>query len=283
MPVLMFQPFYPLGTLQSPLLDDPAGCSPFPTCSHKRPLGSRTCSQLVPCLLCLQSCLCTLASNITFLVALPLLSPLLLVACSWCQLLEKEGVISKFVPIDFGDADTVFDRCLQVSSWVVWLGLEGRDAFPNARCFNKCLQVSSWEVWLGLEGRDAFPNARCFNKSLQVSSWVVWLGLEGRDAFPKARCFNKCFQVSSWVVWLGLGGRDAFPNARCFNKCLQVSSWVVWLGLEGRDAFPNAGCFDKCLQVGSWENQVVEREERMCLERGALRQVPTSEQLGDVG
>ena len=31
---------------------------------------------------------------------------------SWAQLLEGEGVISKFVPIDFSDADTVLDQCL---------------------------------------------------------------------------------------------------------------------------------------------------------------------------
>ena len=31
---------------------------------------------------------------------------------SWAQLLEAEGVISKFVPIDFSDADTVLDQCL---------------------------------------------------------------------------------------------------------------------------------------------------------------------------
>ncbi len=32
---------------------------------------------------------------------------------SWCQLLEKEGIIEKFVPVDFSDAETVFDRCLE--------------------------------------------------------------------------------------------------------------------------------------------------------------------------
>ncbi|KAG2497151.1 hypothetical protein HYH03_004741 [Edaphochlamys debaryana] len=32
---------------------------------------------------------------------------------SWAQLLEKEGVIEKFMPIDFTDVDTVFDRCLK--------------------------------------------------------------------------------------------------------------------------------------------------------------------------
>ena len=33
---------------------------------------------------------------------------------SWCQLLEKDGTIEKFVPIDFADSETVFDRCLEV-------------------------------------------------------------------------------------------------------------------------------------------------------------------------
>ncbi|GLC35522.1 hypothetical protein PLESTB_000198500 [Pleodorina starrii] len=32
---------------------------------------------------------------------------------SWVRLLEKEGIVEKFVPIDFTDVDTVFDRCLQ--------------------------------------------------------------------------------------------------------------------------------------------------------------------------
>ncbi|KAG2443559.1 hypothetical protein HXX76_001911 [Chlamydomonas incerta] len=32
---------------------------------------------------------------------------------SWVQLLVKEGVIEKFVPIDFSDVDTVYDRCLK--------------------------------------------------------------------------------------------------------------------------------------------------------------------------
>jgi carnosine synthase len=33
---------------------------------------------------------------------------------SWAQLMEKEGVISKFVPIDFADAEHAFDNCLKV-------------------------------------------------------------------------------------------------------------------------------------------------------------------------
>ena len=35
--------------------------------------------------------------------------------CSWVQMLETEGIIEKFVPVDFSDAETVFDRCLEVS------------------------------------------------------------------------------------------------------------------------------------------------------------------------
>lgn len=41
---------------------------------------------------------------------------------SWVQLLVKEGVIEKFVPIDFSDVDTVFDRCLKVRG-AEWEGL----------------------------------------------------------------------------------------------------------------------------------------------------------------
>ncbi len=33
---------------------------------------------------------------------------------SWAQLMEGEGVISQFVPIDFSDAENVFDHCLEV-------------------------------------------------------------------------------------------------------------------------------------------------------------------------
>ncbi|MEW5318059.1 MAG: hypothetical protein WDW38_009312 [Sanguina aurantia] len=31
---------------------------------------------------------------------------------SWVQLLVEQGIVEKFVPIDFSDADTVYDRCL---------------------------------------------------------------------------------------------------------------------------------------------------------------------------
>lgn len=40
--------------------------------------------------------------------------PALLCERSWVQMLEKEGKIAKFVPIDFNDAETVFDQCLKV-------------------------------------------------------------------------------------------------------------------------------------------------------------------------
>lgn len=80
--------------------------------------------------------------------------PLLLVTRSWCQLLEKEGVISKFVPIDFGDADTVFDRCLQVSRWEVRLVVEGKDEFEDKGRFDRCLQLGIWEVKVVGEGKE---------------------------------------------------------------------------------------------------------------------------------
>jgi carnosine synthase len=34
---------------------------------------------------------------------------------SWAQLMEREGVISKFIPIDFADAEHAFDNCLKVT------------------------------------------------------------------------------------------------------------------------------------------------------------------------
>lgn len=34
--------------------------------------------------------------------------------CSWVQMLEKEGKIAKFIPVDFSDAETVFHKCMQV-------------------------------------------------------------------------------------------------------------------------------------------------------------------------
>jgi len=33
---------------------------------------------------------------------------------SWAQRMETEGVISKFVPINFADAEHVYDNCLKV-------------------------------------------------------------------------------------------------------------------------------------------------------------------------
>lgn len=53
---------------------------------------------------------------------------------SWARLLEQEGQIAKFVPIDFNDADTVFDQCLAVSAVqrVVLRGLDG------AGCAGRC-------------------------------------------------------------------------------------------------------------------------------------------------
>lgn len=40
---------------------------------------------------------------------------------SWAQLMEKEGIISKFIPIDFADAEHAFDNCLKV----FWGGGQG--------------------------------------------------------------------------------------------------------------------------------------------------------------
>lgn len=37
-----------------------------------------------------------------------------LCARSWVQMLEQEGKIAKFVPVDFTDAETVFERSMQV-------------------------------------------------------------------------------------------------------------------------------------------------------------------------
>jgi hypothetical protein len=47
-------------------------------------------------------------------------------ADSWARVLEAEGVIAKFVPIDFADAATVFEQCMQVE------GLPGRGGHAHA-------------------------------------------------------------------------------------------------------------------------------------------------------
>ena len=39
-------------------------------------------------------------------------------ADSWAQLLEPEGVIAKFVPVDFSDAESVLQQCLEVGGAV---------------------------------------------------------------------------------------------------------------------------------------------------------------------
>ena len=33
---------------------------------------------------------------------------------SWAQIMETEGIISKFIPIDFADAEHAYDNCLKV-------------------------------------------------------------------------------------------------------------------------------------------------------------------------
>jgi hypothetical protein len=33
---------------------------------------------------------------------------------SWSRILADEGVLEKFVPFDWSDQDTVFERCLEV-------------------------------------------------------------------------------------------------------------------------------------------------------------------------
>jgi hypothetical protein len=35
-------------------------------------------------------------------------------SCSWSQTLVGEKIVEKFLPIDFAENDTVFDRCLEV-------------------------------------------------------------------------------------------------------------------------------------------------------------------------
>lgn len=60
--------------------------------------------------------------------------------CSWVQLLEKEGKIAKFVPIDFSDADTVFEQCLAVRSSICET-LSQKLASVSVSCLCLCLEV----------------------------------------------------------------------------------------------------------------------------------------------
>lgn len=53
---------------------------------------------------------------------------------SWAQLMEGEGVISKFVPIDFSDAENVFDHCLEVRA-AAWGGMCSERALTCMRRF----------------------------------------------------------------------------------------------------------------------------------------------------
>ena len=50
---------------------------------------------------------------------------------SWCRQLQEEGIIEKFIPIDFSDAETVFDRCLEaIQKYVEEIGeLDGITSF----------------------------------------------------------------------------------------------------------------------------------------------------------
>lgn len=54
-------------------------------------------------------------------------------ADSWAQLMEKEGVIAKFMPIDFSDAEHAFDNCLKV-----------RSSRHTQAC--ACMQLRSWQL-----------------------------------------------------------------------------------------------------------------------------------------
>lgn len=40
---------------------------------------------------------------------------LVVCCCSWLATLVKEGLAERYIPIDFAEVDTVFDRCLAVS------------------------------------------------------------------------------------------------------------------------------------------------------------------------
>ncbi len=66
-------------------------------------------------------------------------------------MLEKEGIISKFVPIDFADADTVFDRCLEVRA--VWGELSFGDYSSEEReeGGGGGVNIQSWEGGKGRE------------------------------------------------------------------------------------------------------------------------------------
>ena len=53
---------------------------------------------------------------------------------SWCQTLQTEKLIEKFVGIDFSDAETVFDRCLAAVKkvkkvWTIHMSAIGRNVF----------------------------------------------------------------------------------------------------------------------------------------------------------
>ncbi len=59
------------------------------------------------------------------------------VSHSWVQLLEGEGIISKFVPIDFNDPESVFDQCLAVSVCVCV-------CVYQSPCASPCVRVHVW-------------------------------------------------------------------------------------------------------------------------------------------
>ena len=54
-------------------------------------------------------------------------------------MLEKEGKIAKFIPVDFSDAETVFDKCMQVGVYenVGWVGVRGR---CECTCVSECIK-----------------------------------------------------------------------------------------------------------------------------------------------
>lgn len=79
---------------------------------------------------------------------------------SWCKQLQEEGVIEKYIPIDFSDAETVFDRCLEaIKAAAVEVGeLDGVTTF----CEIAVPLASRLAERLGLPGNSvtAVDNAR---------------------------------------------------------------------------------------------------------------------------
>ena len=84
---------------------------------------------------------------------------------SWAQTMVAEGLVEKFVGLDFADAETVFDRCfvaIQAIKKVPLLKLLASHCLTDGGCYRARLVFGSSQAWM------RSCSAWCSSKSHQL-------------------------------------------------------------------------------------------------------------------